>query len=112
MGQSPVARSNIVSSYNGAPSMYMTGYYHYYNGTNGVTYCDAYDIDDTPWSGFTSMTGNITSDPLYENNATAPYDYNLQSGSPCEDTGYNGVDMGCYGNMATGETIIGIITPE
>jgi hypothetical protein len=111
-GQSPVAKNNIVSNYNGNPAQYMYGYYHYYNGVNGVTYCDAYNIDDYNWSGSTNMTGNITADPEYENNTSAPYDYHLKDTSACKGAGYGGEDMGCYGNMASGETIIGIVSPE
>ena len=107
----PVAKNNIVSTYTGASFMRMYGYYHYYNGANGVTYCDAYNVE-YPWTGFFIMTGNITADPRYVNNTTPPYNYNLSSGSPCAGTGQGGDDMGCYGNMGTGETIIGLITPE
>ncbi len=111
-GQAPVSRSDIVSTYTGNAAQTLYGYYHYYNGVSGVTYCDAYKIDDYPWGGFTDMTGNIEADPLYVNNTTVPYDYHLQDGSPCEGTGYNGVDMGCYGNLPAGETIVGLITAQ
>jgi hypothetical protein len=50
-------------------------------------------------------------DPQYINNTTAPYNYNLQSGSPCEGTGKDGEDMGCYGNLTTGE-VVGLLGPE
>jgi hypothetical protein len=110
-GQSPVAKNNIVSNYIGNAAQYMYGFYHNYNGVNGVTYCDAYNVT-YPWAGFTNMTGNITADPEYENNTTPPYDYHLKSTSPCKGSGSGGADMGCYGNMGTGQTIIGIVTPQ
>jgi len=109
-GQAPVAKNNIVSNYNGNAVQIMYGYYHYYNGVNGVTYCDAWNVDDYNWAGFTDSTGNISADPEYVNNATEPYDYHLEDSSPCKGTGYSGVDMGCYGNMPTGQTIVGLVT--
>jgi hypothetical protein len=56
-------------------------------------------------------TGNISADPKYVNNTSAPYDYHLQSGSPCIGTGKGGEDMGCYGNLGPGEKV-GLLTPE
>jgi len=109
-GHYPTSKNNILSNYIGN-GQYMYGYYHYYNGVNGVTYCDAYNVQ-YPWNGFSNLTGDITSDPLYVNNTTAPYDYHLQDSSPCKGTGSGGADMGCYGNMASGETIVGIITAQ
>ena len=37
----------------------------------------------------------IAADPMFTNPSNG--DYTLQTGSPCEGTGLNGVDMGCYG---------------
>lgn len=48
------------------------------------------------YAGAASEGANgIDSDPMFT--APATYDYTLQPGSPCEGTGFNGEDMGCYG---------------
>ena len=38
----------------------------------------------------------IDEDPLF---LEPPFDYHLQSGSPCEGTGSGSQDMGCYGGV-------------
>jgi len=40
-------------------------------------------------------TGSISEDPMFSDPDN--FDYTLQSGSPCEGTGMDGEDMGCYG---------------
>jgi hypothetical protein len=56
-------------------------------------------------------TGCIYVDPQFVNNTSEPYNYHLQSGSSCAGTGKGGNDMGCWGNLAAGETI-GLLGPE
>jgi len=45
--------------------------------------------------GASAGTGSISANPMYYDPAN--FDYTLQSGSPCEGTGKDGYDMGCYG---------------
>jgi len=46
---------------------------------------------------------SISADPLFVENDNEPYDYTLDTGSPCIGTGKNSTEIGCYGDLATGE---------
>ncbi len=103
------AHSNIITNLTGTYTM--PYYYGTYMYNVGVTYTDVWNIQDSAhgWTG--PGVGCITQDPKFVNNTTAPYDYHLDTGSPCIDTGKNGEDMGCYGNLAAGE-VVGLLTPK
>ncbi len=104
------AHSNIISNLTGTYTM--PYYYGTYLYNIGATYTDVYNVQDSAhgWTG--PGVGCITQDPKFVNNTTAPYDYHLDTGSPCIDTGKSGEDMGCYGNLPAGETIVGLLTPK
>lgn len=101
--------SNIVTNLNGtytAPT-----YYGMYCYNLAPTYNDVWNIQDIPYGYAFGGAGSISADPLFVENDTEPYDYTLDTGSPCIGTGKNSTDMGCYGDLATGE-VIGLVTPE
>jgi hypothetical protein len=100
----PVAtHSNILANWSNSSS---TGINNY-----GSIPADYNDLWNGPTWGGGQGTGNISANPMYENNTTEPYDYQLQTGSPCIGTGKDGEDMGCYGNLGPGE-VVGLLTPE
>ena len=78
-----------------------TCYGVYGNGTSAFTqdYSDVWNLTGgtiARYAGLASEGANgIDSDPMFTN--PAAFDYTLQFGSPCEGTGLNGDDMGCYG---------------
>jgi len=74
-------------------------------------YNDVWNVQDYRFQGATEGPNCMNVDPLYVNNTTAPYDYQLQSTSPVLGEGKLGVDMGCYGNLAAGDTV-GLLTPQ
>ncbi len=89
--------SNILSNIfaNGGSTCYGV----YSDSTFTQTYSDVWNL-----AGLTTQryggsaaegTGGINLNPLYVN--PTAWNYHLQAGSPCEDTGLNGNDMGCYG---------------
>ena len=93
----PTIHSNIISN------IYANGGSTAYGVSSAVAvdvkYSDVWNV-----SGGTSYryynlasegTGSINSDPMFTN--PGAFDYTLQPGSPCEGTGLNGDDMGCYG---------------
>jgi len=112
-GMSPTfgydANSNIVSNMTGTSSMPM--YYGIYAYNISPDYNDVWNIQDNPYPSSGPGPNSISADPLFVNNTTAPYDYHLQTGSPCIGTGKAGVDMGCYGNLPEGE-VVGLLTPK
>jgi len=103
------AHSNIITNLTGTHST--PYYYGTYVYNIGVTYTDVWNIQDSlhGWTG--PGTGCISQDPKYVNNTTEPYDYHLDTGSPCLGTGKGGADMGVYGNLAAGE-VIGLLTAK
>jgi hypothetical protein len=105
------AHSNIVTNLTGSYTspIYIGVYTSTYQGTD---YMDVWNIQDVRYWGYAEGPNSINADPLYVNNTTEPYDYHLDTGSPCIGTGKNGEDMGCYGNLPAGETIVGLLTPE
>jgi hypothetical protein len=103
------AKNNIVSNIGGTNTV--PTYYGMYCYNISPDYSDVYNIQDSPYPSAPPGPNCISSDPLYVNNTTAPYDYHLDTGSPCIGTGEGGVDMGCYGDLPAGETV-GLLTPE
>jgi len=104
------ANSNIVSNMNGTKTNpYYYGIYAYNTSTD---YDDVYNIQDTPYGSAPAGPNSISADPQYVNNTSEPYDYHLATGSPCIGTGKGGVDMGCYGNLPAGETVVGLLTAK
>lgn len=102
--------SNIVTRfYKNFSNQYTYGMYCY----DMSNYCDVWDF---PMGGYRYMNApegpnSINADPLYVECDTEPYDYTLDTGSPCIGTGFSGNDMGCYGNLAAGQTV-GLLTPK
>ena len=105
------AHSNIVTNLTGTYTL--PYYFGVYTSTyQGTDYMDVWNIQDARYQGYVEGPNSINADPLYVNNTTSPYDYHLDTGSPCIGTGKNGEDMGCYGNLPAGETVVGLLTPE
>jgi len=68
--------------------------------------------NESPWANPADEgIGCLYEDPMYSNNTTEPYNYNLDTGSPCIGTGADSEDMGCWGGLNPGETI-GLLSPE
>jgi hypothetical protein len=105
------AHNNIASNLTGTnTSPYYYGMYCY-NIASG--YNCLYNIQDWAYQGTSNPPTNITDDPLFVNNDddTEPYDYHLDTGSPCIGTGYGGQDMGVYGG-STPPDVIGLLSPR
>jgi hypothetical protein len=101
--------SNIVSNITGSKTLpYYYGEYDYNTSTD---YDDVWNIQDTAYGSAVAGPHSISANPLFVNNTTPPYDYHLDTGSPCIGTGKSGVDMGCYGNLPAG-AVVGLLTPE
>jgi hypothetical protein len=99
-------RNNIV---NRVRRGYHASAAHGVYGAADVTweYNDVYDVSNNLYTGgITAGIGCISANPMFVS-TTDPFDFNLQTGSPCIDSGdpdpgYNDTDnsqndMGCYG---------------
>jgi len=104
------ANSNIVTNMNGTKTL--PWYYGIFAYNTSPDYNDVWNIQDIAYPSSLPGPNSISADPLFVNNTTEPYDYHLGTGSPCIDTGKAGVDMGCYGNLPAGETVVGLLTPK
>jgi hypothetical protein len=111
---------DTLSAYSGYHSNIVTNIFGLFNqdiiGINSdvaTDYSCVYNLPPNSWRYYPTPEGpnSINADPLYINNTTYPYDYQLGPGSPCIGTGMGGNDMGCYGNLAPGE-VVGLLTPE
>jgi len=104
--------SNIASEITGTATQWVFGV----NDPNVTDYsCLYHTLRGTvewPWyNPAHEGVGCIYDAPDYVDSETEPYNYHLQSGSPCEGTGTDGEDMGCYGDLNSGE-VIGLMSPE
>jgi len=104
--------SNIVTNITGTSNQYIWGI----DDMNFTDYTCIWHVlresTEYPWyNPAHEGVGCIYQDPLYVENTTEPYDYHLQSGSPCGGTGEDGEDMGCYGDLGPGE-VVGLLGPE
>ncbi len=104
--------SNIVTNITGEASQYIWGI----DDMNYTDYTDIWHVlrgsTEYPWyNPAHEGVGCKYVDPEYVNNISEPYNYHLQTGSPCIGIGEDGEDMGCYGNLAMGETV-GLLGPE
>ena len=77
-----------------------------------LKYCDLQGLD---YGGVSNGGGNINDDPMFLS-TTYPYDFQLDPGSPCIDTGTNegtpGNDMGAYEQVGIGIPLIRVIQPN
>lgn len=104
--------SNILSEITGDSTQWVYGIYDDDITDYSCLYHILRGTTEYPWGNPSHEgTGNIYLDPMFENNTTSPYNYHLQTGSPCEGAGSGGEDMGCYGNLGSGE-VIGLLSPE